>query len=330
MKRREFIALLGAGGLLLAAKVKRARAQQPAKPVIGFLNGASPDGYAPMVAAFREGLNEAGYVEGRNVAIEFRWAEGQNDRLPALAADLVRRQVSVIATGGTTSALAAKAATTTIPIVFEGGADPVELGLVASLNRPGGNITGISNFSIALAAKQFELLHEMVPNSAVIGVLVNPTSPNLAVSVTKDVQAAGRALGRQVRILNASTQDEIDAAFVSLAQLHAGALLIGGDAFFLSRRVQLAILAARYGIPAIYNTPLFPAAGGLMSYGYNLTDAYRHAGVYTAKVLKGAKPADLPVLQPTKLKLVINLRTAKALGVTIPPGILAIADEVIE
>jgi putative ABC transport system substrate-binding protein len=327
MKRREFITLLGGAA---AAWPLAARAQQPAKPVIGFLNGASPDGYAPMVAAFREGLNEAGYVEGRNVAIEFRWAEGQNDRLPALAADLVRRQVSVIATGGTTSALAAKAATTTIPIVFEGGADPVELGLVASLNRPGGNITGISNFSIALAAKQFELLHEMVPNSAVIGVLVNPTSPSLAVSVTKDVQAAGRALRRQIRILNASTQDEIDAAVVSLAELRAGALMIGGDAFFLSRRVQLAILAARYGIPAIYNTPLFPAAGGLMSYGYNLTDAYRHAGVYTAKVLKGAKPADLPVLQPTKLKLVINLRTAKALGVTIPPSVLALADEVIE
>ena len=325
MRRREFIALCSGA----AAWPLVARAQQP-MPLIGFLNGASPEGYAPMVAAFREGLNEAGYVEGRNVTIEFRWAEGQTDRLPTLAYDLVHRQVSVIATGGIASALAAKAATTTIPIIFEGGGDPVELGLVASLNRPGANITGISNFSIALAAKNFELLHGLIPNSSVIAVLVNPTSPNLAVSVTKDVQAAGRALQRQVRILNASTQDEIDAAFVSLAQLHAGALLIGGDAFFLSRRVQLAILAARYGIPAIYNTPEFPAAGGLMSYGYNLTDAYRHAGVYTAKVLKGAKPADLPVLQPTKLKLVINLRTAKALGVTIPPGILAIADEVIE
>jgi putative ABC transport system substrate-binding protein len=303
MRRRDFITLVGGAAV---AWPFTARAQQPAMPVVGFLNGGSPNGYAPMVAAFREALNQAGYVEGRNVAIEFRWAEGQNDRLPALAADLGHRQVTVIAAGGTSSALAAKAATTTIPIVFEGGADPVELGLVASLNRPGGNITGISNLSAPLAAKVFELLHELVPSASVIAVLVNPTSPNLAVSITTDVQAAGRALGQQIHILNASTEDEIDAAFATLAELRAGALLIGGDALFFSRRVQLAILAARHGIPAIYNTPEFPAVGGLMSYGYNLTEAYRQAGVYTGKVLKGAGPADLPVLQPIKLKLVVQ------------------------
>jgi putative ABC transport system substrate-binding protein len=252
VRRRTFITLLGGA----AAWPLAARVQQP-MPLIGFLNGGSSDGYAPMVGAFREGPNEAGYVEGRNVAIEFRWAEGHNDRLSALADDLIRRQVVVIAAGGTASVLAAKAATTTIPIVFEGGADPVELGLVASLNRPGGNITGISNFSAPLAAKIFELLHGLIPNSSVIAVLVNPTSPNLALSITKDVQAAAGALGQQIRILNASTEDEIDTAFATLAELRAGALLIGGDALFFSRRVQLAILAARYGVQLSAIRPSF-------------------------------------------------------------------------
>jgi putative ABC transport system substrate-binding protein len=283
-----------------------------------------------MVASFGQGLNEAGYVEGQNVAIEFRWAEGRNDRLPALAADLVNRQVAVIAATSMPAALAAKAATTTIPIVFEGGADPVEFGLVDSLNRPGGNVTGVTNFSSSTAAKIFELLRELIPNSGMIAVLVNPTSPSLSLSTAKEAEAARRALGWQIQILNASTADEIDAAFATLAQLRAGALLIGPDAFFASRSVHLAMLAARYGIPATFNAQEFPAAGGLMSYGASITDAYRQTGLYTGKILKGAKPADLPVLQPTKFKLVINLRTAKALGLNVSDKLLALADEVIE
>jgi putative tryptophan/tyrosine transport system substrate-binding protein len=327
VQRRQFIRLLGGTAAMWPLA---ARAQQAALPVIGFISGGSADGFAPLAAAFRHGLSEAGYVEGRNVAIEFRWAEGQNDRLPALAADLVARQVAVIAAGGISSALAAKAATTTIPIVFQAGSDPVQTGLVASLNRPGGNITGVSNFTAVLAAKVLEMLRELVPNSAVTAVLVNPTTQNLAESIAKDMQAAGRALGQQIHILNASTGDEIDAAIATLSQLRAGALVIGGDPLFTSRRVQLAILAARYGTPAIYSAREFPAAGGLMSYGANLTDTYRQTGVYTGKVLKGAKPADLPVLQPAKFELVINLRTAKVLGVNVPGKLLALADEVIE
>ena len=282
------------------------------------------------MAAFRQGLNESGYRQGRNVVIEFRWADGHNTQLPALAAELIGRKVAVIAAVGTPSALAAKSATSTIPIVFEAGVDPVELLSVTSFNRPGGNVTGVSNFTAALIAKQFELLHELAPNFNVIAVLVNSTSPDLAESTTKGAQAAGRALGQQIHILSASTADEIDAALATLTQQRAGALLIGGDAFFTSRRVQLAILAARYGVPAIYNAREFPSAGGLMSYGASLADAYRQTGIYTGKILNGAKPADLPILQPTKFELVINLKTAKALGLDVPRTPLAIADEVIE
>jgi putative tryptophan/tyrosine transport system substrate-binding protein len=327
VRRRQFITLVGG----VAAWPMAARAQQPAMPVVGFISGGSPDGYAPLAAAFRQGLNESGYVEGRNVMIEFRWAQNQNDRLPALAADLVARQAVVIAAGGISSALAAKAATPTIPIVFEAGSDPVKTGLVASLNRPGGNVTGVSNFAAVLAPKVLALLHELVPNGpTVIAVLVNPTTPNLAESIANDMEAAGRALGLQIQTLNASTRDEIDAAFAALAQLRARALVIGGDPLFTSRRVHLAMLAARYGVPAIYNAPEFPRAGGLMSYGASLTDAYRQTGVYTGKVLKGAKPADLPVEQPTRFELIVNVRAAKAIGISVPATLLARADEVIE
>ena len=327
VKRRKFIALMGGAA---AAWPLAARAQQPAMPVIGFLSGGTPRGYTFLVAAFREGLKEAGYVEGQNVAIEYRWAEEHNDRLPSLAADLVGRRVAVIAGTSAPAALAAKAATTTIPIVFEAGPDPIELGLVTSLNRPGGNVTGVSNFYALLVAKQFELLHEMVPNSTAIGVLVNPTSPNLAESTARDAQQAGRLLGKQTHILNASTEGQVDTAFAALARMRPDALLIGGDAFFTSRRAQLATLATRQGLPTIYNVREFATAGGLMSYGASLVDAYRQTGIYTGKILKGAKPAELPVMQPSKFELVINLTTAKAFGLQIPAKLLALADEVIE
>jgi putative ABC transport system substrate-binding protein len=315
-------------GAMMAAPSLRAQ-QQKAMPVIGFLGAGSPGLYAPFVAAFRQGLSETGYVEGQNVAIDYLWAEGHYHRLPALATDLVGRKVDVIAaTGGTPSALAAKAATSTIPIIFSTG-DPVERGLVASLARPGGNLTGVSIFGPELAPKRLELLSELVPHATVIAMLVNPTNPT-ADRIMRDVQEAARAKGRQLQILKAGTEGEIDAAFASLVQLHAGALVVPSDAFLNSRLEQLVALAARHAVPAIYDWPEFARAGGLIGYGMSLTASYRQMGIYAGKILKGAKPADLPVQQPTTFELVVNLTTAKALGLTVPPSILARADEMIE
>jgi putative ABC transport system substrate-binding protein len=327
MIRREFITLLG--GAAVAWPVV-ARAQQPAMPVIGFLNGASPAPFAAFAAAFRQGLGDVGYVEGRNVAIEYRWAEGQNARLPALAAELVRRQVEVIvATAGTEGALAAKALTATIPIVFSTGGDPVAFGLVASLNRPGGNVTGVSILTIQLDAKRLGLLRELLPAATLVAVLLNPNSSNFNIQV-EYLEQAGRAVGQQMEVLRAISEREIDQAFATMASKRAGALLVGSDPFFNSRREQIVALAARYGIPAIYEWREFARAGGLMSYGTSLPDAYRQVGVYTGRVLKGEKPADLPVIQSTKFEFILNLKTAKTLGLVIPADVLSIADEVIE
>jgi putative ABC transport system substrate-binding protein len=326
LRRREFITLLSAAGAWPLA----ARAQQAVMPVIGYLSGQSSVAFPTWLAAFRDGLNSAGYVEGRNVAIEYRWAEGQYDRLPALAADLARRQVTVItATGVTAAAVAAKSATTVIPIVFSTGGDPVKLGLVASLNRPGGNITGISFLSNTMAAKRLELLRELLPRATTIGLLFNPENPN-AVTETADVRAAADALGLKMHIEEARSERDIDAAFAAFVQARVDALFIAGDPFLTSRRVQLVILAARHGLPTCHDVRANVEAGGLISYGASISDMYRQVGLYTGRILRGEKPADLPVQQSVKFELVVNLKTAKTLGIEIPAKLLAIADEVIE
>jgi len=325
VKRREFIMLLGGA----AAWPLAASAQQPGMPVIGFLNGASPEGYAPYVAAFHQGLKEAGYVEGQNVAIEYRWAQGQYDRLPALAADLVRRQVAVIAVGTNPAAPAAKAATATVPIVFTTGLDPVQAGLVASLNRPGGNLTGVTSLGVEVGPKGLELLHDLVPAATVMALLVNPTNPS-AEALSRDLQTAARTLGLQLHILHASTERDFDTVFATFLQLRAGGLVIGTDGFFNTQSERLATLTVRHAVPAIFPYREFTAAGGLMSYGVSIRDLYRLVGVYTGRILRGEKPADLPVQQATKVELAINLKTAKALGIEVPATLLARADEVIE
>jgi putative ABC transport system substrate-binding protein len=326
MKRRDFITLVGGAAV---AWPLAARAQQPAMPVIGFLHPASAGKWAPFVTAFRNGLKEAGYVEGQNVAIEYRWANGQYDQLPALAGDLVGRRVSVIAATSTPANLVAKAATGTIPIVFTTGSDPVQLGLVASLNRPGGNVTGATQLTEEVAPKRVELAHELVPTATFVGLLVNPASP-IAEVLTKASQEAATTLGAQLEVLRASSKAEIDDAFITFYQKQIGALVIGTDAFFSGQAEQFAALAIRHRLPAIYEYRPFVTAGGLISYGGSVTESYRLAGVYTGRILKGDKPTELPVLQSTKVELMLNLKTAKALGLTVPLSLLGRADEVIE
>jgi putative ABC transport system substrate-binding protein len=327
MQRREFITLLGGAA---AVWPFAARAQQPAMPVIGFLSGATPDGYAQMAAAFRQGLKENGYVDGQNVKIEYRWASGQYDRLPALAADLVQRQVAVIAASGTPANLIAKNATSTIPIVFTSGADPVKNGLVASLNRPGGNVTGVASLNVEILPKRLQLLHELVPTASVMTVLVNSTDLNLSGPQTSGVLAAARTLGLELQVLNASVESDLDIVFAKLTQSRAGGLVITGGPFFNSRPAQLGALCAKHAVPAIFEFREFAAAGGLVSYGTDVRDSYRLAGIYVARILKGDKPADLPVQQSTKVEMVINLKTSKALGIKVPETLIGRADEVIE
>jgi len=327
VERREFITLLGGAAVVLPVA---ARAQQGAMPVVGFLNGGSPEGYAPLVASFRQGLKEAGYVEGQNVTIEYRWAEGQYDRLPSLAAELVQQKVSVIAATSTPGALAAKAATSTVPIVFTTGGDPIKLGLVASLRRPGGNVTGSSQLTVEVGPKRLELARELFPGATTIALLVNPANP-VAVTVSKDLQAVADTLGVRPHVLHASTEADFEAAFATAAQLRAAPLVISGaDPLFVSHAAQLGALALRHSVPAIYQFREFAAAGGLMSYGGDARDTYRLTGVYAGRILKGEKPADLPVVQSTKVELILNLKTARALGITVPLPLSGRADEVIE
>jgi putative ABC transport system substrate-binding protein len=329
MRRRDFIALFGGTAATWPLAV---RAQQPSIRVVGVLSAEWPNAVtADRLRVFREGLNDTGYFEGRNVIIEYRWAEGQNDRLPALATELVGLPVNVIVcTGSTTAAIAAKAASTTVPIAFYVGSDPVAMGLVASLSRPGGNLTGVIALNVELGAKRLELLHELVPTATIIGGLVNPTNPVAAETETRDLQAAARTLGLTLHMLHASSEQEIDTAFTTLAQLRAGALVIGADALFNSRSQQLADLSLRHAVPAIYQFREFVLSGGLASFGSTVVDTYRPLGVYTGRILKGEKPADLPVQQATKLDLIINMKTAKALGITVPLPLSGRADEVIE
>jgi putative tryptophan/tyrosine transport system substrate-binding protein len=325
MRRRDFIKVIAG-----AAWPFRASAQQQSTLVVGFLNVESPEGYQPMAAAFRRGLQESGYVEGQNVAIEYRWADGHSERLPALAADLAQKRVTVIAATSTPAAIAAKAATATIPIVFETASDPIRLGLVASLSRPGGNVTGVTQTNVEVAPKRLEVMHEILPNAKVLGLLINPADPSLAEPQLKDFQAAADSLGVELHIINVHTDGELEKAFADLSDLHVGGLVISTDPFFTSRPQQLASLTAQYAMPAISKGREFAAAGGLLSYGADTLDTYRLAGVYTGRVLKGEKPADLPVQQATKVELYINLKTAKRLGITVPLPMSGRADEVIE
>jgi putative tryptophan/tyrosine transport system substrate-binding protein len=328
MKRREFITLIGGA---VTAWPLTAVTQQPPKPVIGFLGVESAESYEIRLRAFRRSLSETGYIEGQNVSIEYRWAEGQYDRFPALLADLVRRNVAVIvAVGGTPPALAAKAATTTIPVVFVTAGDPIALGLVASLNRPGGNITGVTSWGMELGPKQLEVLRELVPTATIIALLVNPTNPTNAETLSRDMQAADRTLGLQLYILHASTERDFDTVFASLPRLRAGALVIGSDPFFNSRPEQLAALALRHAVPAMYPFREYAIAGGLISYGDSIADAYSLIGLSTGRILKGDKPADLPVQQSTKIEMIVNLKTARSLGLEVPTTLLARADEIIE
>jgi putative tryptophan/tyrosine transport system substrate-binding protein len=327
MRRREFITAFGGAAAFWPIA---ARSQQPPMPMIGFVNVASRQGYERALSAFLKGLAEAGYIDGQNVAIEYRWGEGSSDRLPAMIADLVHNQVAVIAATSTPAALAAKAATTTIPIVFEMGGDPIQLGLVASLNRPGGNVTGVTQLNVEIAPKRLQFLHELLPAATVMALLINPANPSVAVPQSHEMLSAARTLGLELHVLNASTERDFDQAFAKFHQLRAGGLVIEADPFFISRNDLLAALTVRHAVPAIFQFREFATAGGLMSYGGSLPEAYRLAGVYTGRILKGEKPADLPVQQATKVDLVINLKTAKTLGLTVPNTLIGRADEVIE